>query len=344
MSARSPAATATLGAIASVVASIAVSRSARADDVPVNVVDAVTSRTGAIVFVGSSGQLYEPAPENRWQRRGSGGVAGDVLAVVRASDDRLYAIGSNAPIYEWDGALWSARPLPNRGATTVSRGGAPAFSVGRHVYVLKSGAWERVVSTPRRISALWAQSATRMWIATAQGEIMRLSGKSWVTVAHPLPADDTIVGIFGTGGTAGAGNTAYAVARSGALLLLSGTAVSRVQTDGDLTRLDVHTAGLGGNGELLIAGMAGDGQARRAVLVSARGGKLTLADELWALPEGDRFSVVLRTGESALAVASRHGAVRVRGKDGGWVESRIVGELPNEASRRFQSAAPARAR
>ncbi len=314
-------------------------RTASADGAgALSVVDALVGDSGQLVFVGSSGELYEPAPENRWQRRAVGGVSTDVLGAVRAGRGKVYAIGASSPIFEWDGSVWSARPLANRGTIQLSRGGGVAgFAVGRHVYLLQKGSWERAVSASRSLAALWVQSAQRIYAVTNKGELLRGNGKSWSTLKTSLGTDDAVVNLVG------GGKSVYAVSRTGAVLSLSGTSPARVELGNALSGLDIHAWGAGTDGGLLVAGTVGAGETRRSVLISGASGKLEIADELWPLPEGDRFAVVAATG-GELVVASRGGSLRIRAKDGTWREGSISPDPPARSREPDRASAPARAR
>lgn len=314
------------------------SPSVRADTAPVvSIVDAFEAG-GAIRFVGRSGQVYEPAGDARWERKTAGGVASDVIGVARGPGKAVYAIASSAPIFEWNGSVWSVRPLSNRGAVAMSRHGVPAFSVNRHIYVLKGKSWERLVSAPRRVAALWASSATRIYAVTSDGKLMRSNGKSWATLAHPMWSGDPVAELYGV-----AGGEPIARSRAGVLARISGKAATRLAVPGDLTGLDVQAAGAAGKGRLLLAGVAGPATTRRSVLVAVDGGKLAIFAELWPLDDGDRFSVVVSGRKGELIVATERGKVKVRAVDGTWRDGAISAAAPRDA-RRYDWAAPARAR
>jgi hypothetical protein len=303
----------------------------------VSVVDAFDAG-GEIRFVGKSGQVYEPAGDARWERKAGGGVASDLLGVVRGGGKALYAIASTAPIFEWDGSVWSAHPLPNRGTVALSRGGGvPAFSVNKHIYLLKGKTWERLVSAPRRVTAVWASSATRSYAVTTEGKLLRTNGKSWATMTHPMSGSDPITELIGA-----AGGEPVLRSRGGALARISGNGANRLVLPADLAGFEIHAAGSLGKGKLVLAGIAGAADARRSVLVSVDGGKLAISDELWPLDSGDRFSVIAAGHPGELTVATLRGKVKVRSKDGTWRDGAISGALPS--AKQFQSAAPARAR
>lgn len=295
---------------------------------------------GAAILVGRSGQLYKRVGENQWERDNVGGVAVDVLGLIKGKGRNLVAVGSYSPIFEFDGTVWSAKPLANRGRVRMSRGSKTnAFSVGRHVYVFKSGTPERLISARRTISALWASSANKIYVATVKGQLLRTNGQSWVTLTNPLPQDDPIQELYGAPGV-----DLYGRSKVGVIVRVSNSGATVVPAEGDLTNLDIHVSGTGPKGELLFAGTVGEAETRKAVLLQSKKAGLSIREPLWTLAGKDRFSVIIADSKDQLLVSSRRGSVRIRTKDGQWVEGKVSGKVPAGASRSFDSSTPARSR
>jgi hypothetical protein len=316
---------------------------------PVDVIAALPPDAGAgldsAVLVGRSGQLYHPVAAGRWQRRAAGGVAVDLVAAVRArpSSDEVIAVGADAPPFRFRADAWRAEPLANRGPALLSAAGPLAVLViGRHVYTLEDGAWQRRVSASQRVTAAWAAGATALLVATGDGGLARWNGRRFTPVRGPLPADESIVALVGASPAA-----VFGRAESGAWIRIDRGGTALVGPAPELASFEEHAWGLGPDASLLLAGtVPADSGARRPILARADRNRLVAAGDLPALAAGDRVAVVLGhspTGE--ILIATRAGAVRVRDSRGSWREGSASGVLPAPPARSgARSGAPARTR
>ncbi len=326
----------------------AAAQAAPAPAAPIDVVAAIPPRGGsgaaATVLVGRAGQVYAPVAPGRWARRTGGGVAVDLRAAVRLGPtDDVFAVGEDAPAYRFSAGAWRAESLGNRGpAYLATSGPLPALVIGRHVYTLDGTAWHRRASASHRITTAWAASPTSIVLATSDGQLVRWDGRRFATIRSPLPAADPIVDLVG-----GAPAALYGRARTGAWVRIDRASCARLTLDRSLAGFEEHAAGPGPDGRLLLAGtVPGTGGARRAVLVRAERDRLLLAAELPPVPTGDRVAVVVGLPTtSEVLVATRNGAVRVRGKTGTWAEGLVTAALPAPpAGTRRSSGAPAHTR
>jgi hypothetical protein len=319
---------------------------AQTDAYPVELVAAIAPDGGAgadgTILVGRSGQLYHSAAPGRWQRRDSGGVAIDLRAAVRAGAEELLAIGADTPPFRFSRGAWRAEPLPNRGAAALTAtGAAPVLVIGRHIYALQSGTWQRRVSAPRRVTAAWAGDSKMILLASADGGLTRWDGRRFTAVRTPLAPADPIAALVGRTPAA-----LFGRAESGAWIRIDRAGTAEIALEQELEGFEEHAFGLGPDAALWLAGTVPTPTgARRAVLARAERNRLVLAGEL-PLATGDRVAVVVGhapTGE--LLVASRAGAVRVRDKKGTWREGAASGAVPppNSPSVRA-SGGPARTR
>jgi hypothetical protein len=339
------------GRIAVVAAALAVlppSLTAAAPAAPIDVVAAIPPRGGAgaaaTVLVGRAGQVYAPVAPGRWARRSGGGVAVDLRAAVRVGPtDDVFAVGDDAPPYRFSSGAWRSEPVGNRGpAWLATSGPLPTLVIGRHVYTLDGTAWSRRASASHRITTAWAAGPASIVLATTDGQLVRWDGRRFATVRSPLPATDPIVALVG-----GSPSAVYGRARSGAWVRIDRASCARVALDRTLAGFEEHAAGPGPDGRLLLAGtVPGTGGARRAVLIRAERDRLVLASELPPVAAGDRVAVVVGLPTtSEVLVATRNGAVRVRGKTGTWAEGVVTAALPARPTRPGRpSGAPARTR
>jgi hypothetical protein len=297
---------------------------------PVEIVCAVGGEGKAgPVLVGRSGQIYQPGPDRVWRRSGGGGIAIDVRAAARSPSGELVAAGDQAPPFRFKGAAWHAEPVGNRGSATLSQGApVPALAIGRHIYTLEKNAWQRRASAAKSVTALWAGTTTTFIAATSDGGLARWDGKRFTPVKTGLAAGDAIATLVG-----GSSKQVFGRSKAGRWIRVGGGALALAK---ELEGFDEHAAGIGGDGGLLLAGAV----AGRPVLVRGEKNRLVAAGDLPALASGDRFAVVWAQG-GELLVATRGGAVRVRGAAGSWAEGRVAGELP--AVKRTPGA-PARSR
>ncbi len=313
---------------------------ARAQGFPVEVVGAVAPEggKGSLVLVGRSGQLYAAGADRVWRRKSGGGVSVDVRAAVRSPTRpaEVIAAGDEAPPFRFSGSAWNADPVGNRGSTTLGRGGGvPVLTVGRHVYTLEKDAWVRRVSAAKVATAVWAASATSIFVATSDGALARWDGKRLAPIRTGLAAGDPIVLLLGS-----QPRQLYGKSKGGRWIKVSGASSVSMAFARELDGFEEQAAGLGGDGALLLAGMLPAGTAKKSVLARAEQNRIAPGGDLWPLAEGDRFAVVAAQGADLL-VASRAGSVRVRAAAGAWAEGRVAGELPQAKGRR---SPPARSR
>ena len=90
-------------------------------------------------------------------------------------------------MYTFDGSLWRAAPIGQRGRVLTGTGSLPAIAIGAQVFVRDKQAWLRVGTAPAPITALWATSKTNVRIATATS-VLGLRGGAFVPVAPALVA------------------------------------------------------------------------------------------------------------------------------------------------------------
>ena len=234
-------------------------------------------------------------------------------------------------------------PLTNRGATALSATGLlPLLVVGRHIYSLEAGAWQRRATAPRRVTAAWAAGPAALIVATNDGALARWNGRRFTPLRSPLPAGELIVALIGASPAA-----VFGRAEGGAWMRIDRGGTAAITPARELAGFEEHAWGLGPDGALWLAGTAANGgNTRRPILVRADRNRLVPAGDLPALAAGDRVAVLLGhapTGE--LLLATRAGAVRVRDKKGTWSEGSASGALPQKAPRAgARSGAPARTR
>ena len=165
---------------------------------------AVTAADGDVRttrLIGPSGQVYEPDGAGTWTRRIGGGVAADVTAAFQLGP-QLVVTGRGAPMYTFDGNLWRAAPIGQRGRVVTGAGSLPAVAIGTQVFVRDKQTWLRVGTAPAPITAVWATSKTNGRLATAT-TVFTLRGGAFAPVAPALVA------------TALVGTVPYAVTAAG---------------------------------------------------------------------------------------------------------------------------------
>jgi hypothetical protein len=295
---------------------------------------------GEAIFVGRAGELYYPAAPGRWQRRGGGGVAVDLVGAVRGAGEEVLAIAAQTPPYHFRAGAWRAEPLGNRGPAALSATGPlPALAIGRHVYTLDGGDWVRRASASQRVLAAWAAAPRSVVVATTEG-LARWEGRRFASLRTALASGDAVVDLIGASTAA-----LYGRSRGGAWVRIDRASTALLTPAAELAGLEVHAAGTGPDGKLWLAGTAAaPSGARRPVLARAERDRLLLAGEMPELA-GDRAAALLghaRTGE--VLVATRAGSVRVRDKKGTWSQGSVSADLPPAPRTGSASGAPARTR
>jgi hypothetical protein len=296
----------------------------------------LSNKGGAPTLVGKSGEIYEPSADMQWRRSGAGGVSTDVRALYRSNATGLFAVGSRAPLFRKRAGLWAAFPLGNRGRSAVSPGNAPVISVGRHIYSLSGGSWLRVASAKGAVRALYAGRAKQIYLVTTKDQLY-VGYKSWRLLPIKLPAGDKIRSIFGLPGkhtlALSGQNRLYLLQPKGAKLLPLGPA---------LRGLRIHATGVV-DGKLLAAGRIGSGPTARSILAEIGSKKVVRISGLWPLEPNDHFALVHEDNEKRLMVASRQGQIRIRSKDGRWINGGLdISPPPPPAD--FSQSGPARSK
>jgi hypothetical protein len=287
-----------------------------------------------LTLVGRSGQVYEPT-EAGWQRTHPGGVAADVAGAVRVGST-LYAIGNRAPIYELKNKVWIATPLPNRGTAALSIGGhAGTAAVGRHIYQLKANKWERLTTAERRVTSLWAGSSKKIYVATTRGRLRFTDGKKWAVIRNAMATEDSVFAMRGA-----KNGEVYGLASSGLVLWVHRPQAQEVLFEGDLADFSIHAMGTGRGGQVVLAGVDSGGTAR---LLGLAKGAVKVLDDLPALTEGDRFTVVVTDKKGTVLVGTRSGRVQLSAQKGTWQDRPIGGRLAAQTPEIPPGSAPARA-
>lgn len=161
-----------------------------AGDLAAIVDDTVDVRKATLI--GPSGQVYEPDGTGAWIHRVPGGMAADVTAAMRLAGN-IVVTGRAAPMYAFDGKLWKAAPIGQRGRVLVAAGPVPCIAIGAQIFVFEKKGWVRVATAPAPIVALWAGSKTNLRIATAT-EVWTLRGGAFQKLA-PATVATAFVGV-----------------------------------------------------------------------------------------------------------------------------------------------------
>lgn len=333
-------------ALAAAVA-IAPNKTALGDSVPVDPespppvsVTAVLDGDGdvaSVVLIGRSGQLYRPQGSSSWKRDGVGGVSVDVGAAAVVGK-QVFVAGERTPLFKQKKGVWYAHHLPNRGTMVVGVGGsAPVVGIRSHIYTIAQKRWKRMAATGKgSITAIWASTNKRVYVATSEGKLKRYNGKASNTITHPLGKDDTVVHLYGA-----PGKQLYGVSEAGVVLDIGAKKATAVSIPDDLAGLVVQAGGAQSDGTVWIAGLVGT-DAPRPVLARLSRDTLSLVEELPAMAPGDRYTVVYPGSKGDLLMATAEGTVRVRAEDGTWTVGAVDGAPPE--SPEFADTAPARSK
>jgi hypothetical protein len=130
-------------------------------------------------LLGPGGQLYAPV-NGSWARATAAGIATPVTNATIAATD-VYASGTDAPPFRFRTGVWTASPLPAKGALVLGTGPALAAAVGTAIYVhtdTPTPAWTLAATAPSAPTALWAAGPTQIWIVTG-GAAWHLRGKTF---------------------------------------------------------------------------------------------------------------------------------------------------------------------
>lgn len=212
--------------------------------------------------------------------------------------------------------------------------GTPAMAIGPHIYTWRKERWLRLRSAPGAVTALWAATASQVYVATDQGQllrtrVLRARAGAWSTIRHSLTQDDPIEHVIGH-----AGKHPYALSRSGAVLRLGATVATLVSRDPELSAFQPQAMAAAPDGTLWIAGIlpASDSSPARAVLAQAARGRMRMIEELLPLQPEERISVLRVDARGGMLWATDSGTLRYRAQSGSWQEGTILGELPRPLS------------
>mgnify|MGYP001545213679 FL=1 len=313
-----------------------------ADSFPPDVVGVLAGEGKAateLTFVGRSGQLYFADGET-WKRQCVGGIASDVLGAVR-SGKVVFAVARRAPLFRNSSAGWRATPLGNRGSASYAADGAVVMaSLGRHLYQLDGGSWKRFATAARRVTAMYAATKGRVYVATTRGRLRRFDGKRATVIKNALPANDYVIRLLGRPGSA-----LFGLSKTGTVLTVGASQATSIGFEGPLAGFEVHALGYGPKKAILAAGTipADDGSASPVLARLDKAGA-TLLETLEPLNAADRITVVHTAADGRLVVATFGGMVRIRATDGSWEVRQVSGEVPSLASATAPSHRPARTR
>lgn len=267
---------------------------------PVDLIGAVPSAGDIPAFVGSGGQIYGPTGEGSWRRDHLGGVATTLHTAVRMGDDILGA-GDSAPLYRLSEGVWSSEAIPARGQVVLADdGNALALAIANRVYVHDGDRWVKRARTHDPITALWAASKQRIYIATDSG---LASARGKTTRPIRCPTDCTHVReLAGV-----AGHDLYAITTDGRILAVTASRAREVAGTGDLTGFSPTTAHAIGK-RVLFAGVIARDDQNQGVLVAAKGTSLATMATLGPLAAGDDPVAIAAMPEGIL-VATRGGQI-----------------------------------
>lgn len=293
-----------------------------------------------LTFVGRSGQLYLPRKDG-WQRERVGGIASDVIGIVRSGGD-IFAIPVRDPLFRLTADGWRAAPLGNEGTISFSADGAATIaSIGRHLYKLDKGKWTRVASADRQVTAHYPVTPSRVYVATTRGRLRRFDGQRETVIKNPMATDDRVVQLVGRPGEA-----VYGRSSSGMVLVLGATEATPLTFDGELAGFQVQLLGVGPKKAVLATGAVPgpSGGPPSVVLVELGPTGAKRIATLDPLAPGDRITVIHTAADGRLVLASFAGSVRIRTAEGTWETAQISGEVPRPVVGAAPGRGPARSR
>jgi len=320
-------------------ATAAIAAATPARGAPAQIVTAIAAARGdlhATILVGRSGQVYLPDEAGGWRRDRPGGVADDVVGALRGADGTLYVVAGRAPLYARVDGVWRLHSLGvRRRARASTTDGIPIVVAGRQLFTLEGDRWRRLGLAPTsRVQALWAASATRIYLALDNGSMRRRSGRTWTTLEAVMPETERVAMLTGI-----PGRLLVAIGDAGTIMNVGATTATPIAIPAALTGFQPTAAGSDGHRHIYLAGpvAAAAGAAPRSMLalLDARG-TLQVAGPLPALAGDDRYTVVLPGHAGAVLVASYHGVVAVRDADGAWVHRSVITTIepvPPDAAR-----------
>ena len=148
------------------------------------------------------------------------------LRGVWGTASRVFAVGDNGTILEYDGDSWSIVPhVTSRRLRAVgSSGGSAAFAVGDHGAVLRyDGSGWSVDDTPTTMNlfGVWVQASDNVFAVGSFGTILHYDGEEWRVMETPTTLNLTAV--WGTSAT-----QVFAVGDHGTILEFDGSVWRRV--------------------------------------------------------------------------------------------------------------------
>ncbi len=275
------------------------------------------------VLVGPGGQVYEPGVPGTWQRQTAGGIGPAVVGAVRVGQT-LFAHGAETPVFRRQDAVWHAHPLPNRGRCAMGTGSVPALAIARYVYTWPEGnagsagsagnaargrfGWTRLATLAGVVTAVWAQTPTRVIAATAQGMLWRVQGSAATAIPDPLAAGDRVVVLTGTP------RSLYGLSQSGAVLRIGERRATLVDKPPALAGWVPQVVAVDAGGALWALGWvpARGAEPVRAVLARSDGKNLLPVENIADLLPLDRFLVLHIDRRGGMLWSTQSGAVRYR--------------------------------
>jgi len=158
--------------------------------------------------VGSDGVVLFRGADEAWTKI-SVGTDADLRAVHGAAADQVWVAGRHGTMLFFDGANWTARPLPENPTTAdlwVSPAGQPwvtwekvTTSHEYRLYRYKNGSWQQIKDLPSdaRVNAIWGADDEHVWLSghLNSDPILYWDGIEWTEQSKPL--DFWIQGMFG---------------------------------------------------------------------------------------------------------------------------------------------------
>jgi len=309
----------------------------------VNVIRGSGPKLEQLTLVGESGQLYLAGADG-WSRDRAGGIAGDVLGAARGTDGTLYLIGGHAPLYERVDGAWRLRSLGVRSRSRASTlTGAPILVSGRQIYALEADKWRRIGSAPTsRVDAIWASSTKRIALTDDNGEIRTRDGGGWKTIPTNFTAPEQVDRLIGI-----PNKVLFAIGDAGTIHRVDASGTTAVAVPQELQGFRPTAAGSDDATIIYLAGPmpTADGGQRQVLASLDAKGALALVEELPALANGDRYSLIVAHRHEGLLLGSYAGVVRLRAADGSWTDRTVSTRLPAEKPVAVRAARkPARTR
>ena len=229
----------------------------------------------------------------------------------------IHAVAGSSPLYRNEFGMWHAFSLPNRGPVSLSPGAKPALAVGRHVYVLRNGAWKRLRSArAKRLTALWLEDDRQLWAADNKRRLLSYSRGKWTTRRLKLAADDQVRSLTRVG------TELFVLTRAGAVLRVRGTTATPLSTPADMSDVVVAAAAVGA-GKLILVGRS----EARAVVLAVDGDALVVREDLPNPKPSAAVLMLHADSQGDVLLSTDDGLLWVR-KSGKWMQGTLVHEPP----------------